>query len=195
MNISQLREVIEFWNNSGGDSKNLALLHCVSSYPTPAEYANIAAINDLRINFPGMTIGYSDHTLGIKACILAVGAGATIIEKHFTLNKSYSDFRDHRLSADPNEMYELVREIRQAEIYMGSGVKEIQNCELELLTNMRRSVAASRNLRAGETINVDDITWVRPGNGIPLGSEDKVVGKKVIQNIDQGELISLDSLL
>jgi sialic acid synthase SpsE len=194
-NISQLKGVLKFWHENGGELKNLSFLHCVSSYPTPAEFANIGAISDLRISFPGIKIGYSDHTLGIKACILAVGAGAMIIEKHFTLDKAYSNFRDHQLSADPTEMHALVREIRQAEIFMGNGVKDIQNCELELLTSMRRSVAATKNLYAGHKINVDDITWVRPGNGIPIGDEVKVIGKKVIKTIEQGELITLDNLL
>ena len=99
------------------------------------------------------------------------------------------------LSADPNEMYELVREIRQAEIYMGSGVKEIQNCELELLTNMRRSVAASRNLRAGETINVDDITWVRPGNGLAPGSENLLIGKRTNKTIGAGSIITINDIV
>jgi N,N'-diacetyllegionaminate synthase len=194
INISQLKGIIRFWCENGGELKNLSLLHCVSSYPTPAEYANIAAINDLRVNFPGVTVGYSDHTLGTKACILAVGAGAMIIEKHFTLDKASSDFRDHHLSADPIEMHALVKEIRQAEIFMGSGVKEIQNCELESLVGMRRSIAAKRDLYAGNSIYINDITWVRPGNGIPAGDEDKIIGKKIIKKIEQGELITLDNL-
>src|SRR5690606_970215 len=90
----------------------LALLHCVASYPTPPEQANLGAIAALRAHFPAAVVGYSDHTLGITAATYAVAAGARIVEKHFTLDKNHSDFRDHQLSADPAEMARLVASIR-----------------------------------------------------------------------------------
>jgi len=121
-----LEALVDFWVRKGGLVNNLALMHCVSSYPTPYNQANIAAIPTLKNKFPDITIGYSDHTLGCDAAVLSVGAGARIIEKHFTLNKKQSDFRDHLLSADPSEMYDLVQRIHHAEVLMGSGIKKIQ---------------------------------------------------------------------
>ena len=96
----------------------LALLHCVSAYPTPAEFANVRAITAMA-SIPGCEIGYSDHTIGITACLAAVALGARIIEKHFTLDTEYSSFRDHQLSADPNEMRALGESIRDLETVLG----------------------------------------------------------------------------
>ena len=99
----------------------LALLHCVSAYPVNPSDANLSAIRTLAEKFPSTTIGYSDHTIGNEAAILAVAAGARIIEKHFTIDRNYSEFRDHQLSADPTSMAELVTKIRDAEILLGTG--------------------------------------------------------------------------
>ena len=115
--VSQIDATVQFLRDQwkeGGTSGELGLLHCVSSYPTPPEQANLRSIPFLAERF-GCTVGYSDHTLGTEAAVLAVAAGARILEKHFTLDKHQSDFRDHQLSADPAEMDELVRRIRQAE--------------------------------------------------------------------------------
>ena len=116
--ISLVRKTVDFWGKYSDNSK-LALLHCVSSYPVPIGQENLGAILELGKTFPNITIGYSDHTLGIEAGKLSVAAGARIVEKHFTLNKTHSNFRDHQLSADPNEMSNLVKAIREVEIQIG----------------------------------------------------------------------------
>jgi sialic acid synthase SpsE len=192
--LNSLKWLVDLWKSVGGRDENLSILHCVSSYPVPKEQANIAAIHSLRKKFPSLTIGYSDHTLGNLAPLLAVAAGAKIIEKHFTLNKRQSDFRDHQLSADPIEMRDLVVQIREASALMGKEVKELQNCELDMVVSMRRSIAASNNLRAGKIIEVSDLTWVRPGSGIPVGQESDVVGRMVLGDILQGELITKEKI-
>ena len=184
--LNSLKWLVDLWKSVGGRDENLSILHCVSSYPVPKEQANIAAIHSLRQKFPSINIGYSDHTLGNLAPLLAVAAGAKIIEKHFTLNKRQSDFRDHQLSADPIEMRDLVVQIREASALMGKEVKELQKCELDMAVSMRRSIAASNNLRAGKIIEVSDLTWVRPGSGIPVGQESDVVGRIVLDDISQG---------
>ena len=170
-------------------------MHCVSGYPVPQAQANLRAISTLKNAFPNLIIGYSDHTLGIQACVLAVAAGAEIIEKHFTLSKNQSDFRDHQLSADPVEMRNLVIQVREASILLGGGVKKLQACEIDMVIPMRRSIAASRALKAGQVICWQDLIWVRPGKGIPVGGECEVVGRKILRNVTQGELITKENLI
>ena len=124
--INEMEKVIQtVWNEQNCDP-GLALLHCVSSYPTPAEQANLKAIKTLAKHFPNCVPGYSDHTFGITAALSAVAMGARVIEKHFTLDKNYSDFRDHQLSADPTDLKELVTHIRELEKMLGSGEKTPQ---------------------------------------------------------------------
>ena len=168
----------------------LALLHCVSAYPVNPSDANLSAIRTLAEKFPSTTIGYSDHTIGNEAAILAVAAGARIIEKHFTIDRNYSEFRDHQLSADPTSMAELVTKIRDTEILLGTG--SLDPCEIERNTEppVRRSIAAARNIEAGDTIVYNDIMWIRPGNGFRPGLEHQVLGKTLKNSIQIGELFS-----
>ena len=170
--------------------QQLALLHCVSSYPTPTKQANLLAIRDLALIVD--TVGYSDHTLGIEAPVLAVALGARIIEKHFTIDKNQSSFRDHHLSADPHELKEMVRRIRLTSEYLGSGGKIIQECEKPNLMNMRRSIIAKRDIQPNRILQIHDIDWVRPGGG--LFQEDEVVGKSAKRLIKRGERINMSDL-
>jgi N,N'-diacetyllegionaminate synthase len=182
------KRIMRVWS-SQNHSGELALLHCVSSYPTPAEAANLAAIRTLSQRFGDCTVGYSDHTLGIEAAILSVGLGARIIEKHFTLRKDFSDFRDHQLSADPAEMTELVRRVRLAEQLLGDGGKHRASVEEPLRTAIRRSIAASRHLSAGARVGWDDLTWVRPGGGLAPGEEAVVLGRTLARDIAAGQIL------
>ena len=166
----------------------LAILHCVSSYPVKPKFANLKAIQTL-IHSLDCTVGYSDHTLGIHASTVAVGLGARIIEKHFTKNKQFSDFRDHQLSADVKEMKQMVKIIREIEQMLGSGKKIIQQPEEESSITMRRSIVAKHALPKGSTINWDNITWTRPGGGLSPGEESVIIGKKLNQPINEGAQI------
>ncbi len=177
---------------SGNSSADYAVLHCVSAYPTAAEDANVTAIGDLAGAFP--LVGYSDHTLGGTACVMAVALGARIIEKHFTLDKAQSDFRDHQLSADPREFAELVARIREAEAMVGSGRKVPTEGEIAFAPQIRRSCAAMGELAAGTVIEEQHIIWVRPGTGIPVGEERQLLGRKLSRDLKHGELFSLDAL-
>lgn len=180
------------WKNLG-IKQELALLHCVSSYPTPVEQANLKAISTLKENF-NCTIGYSDHTLGTEAVCIAAAMGARIIEKHFTLDKNHSSFRDHQLSADPKDMAEIVRRIREIESYLGSGAKVAQENEAKALENMRRSIVAKHKLSAGQVLTWNDLCWMRPAKGLAPGEENKILGRKLKVEINTGELISLEIL-
>ena len=126
-----------------------------------------------------MQIGYSDHCEGIQASTLAVGLGARVIEKHFTDDKNFSDYRDHKLSADPKEMKELVGFIRNSESMMGDGRLKISDTEYLNLVPTRRSIASKRFIPKETIITDKDIMWVRPGDGIT--EKKKVVRKKVLK--------------
>jgi len=194
-NIDEVKQSVKFikniWDNQNIDQE-LALLHCVSSYPTPLENANLLAIRELE-NIAGI-VGYSDHTLGIDAAILSVALGARIIEKHFTIDNNYSDFHDHKLSANPEDFKEMVEKIRLAEKTLGSGIKKPSPEELENRIKIRRSIVAKHDLPTGHKISIDDLDWVRPGDGIRPGGENKVIGKTMKRAFMAGEKIELEFL-
>ncbi len=169
------------------DAASLGLLHCVSNYPTTPENANIGAVASLKAAFPEQTIGYSDHTIGIDAARLAVGAGARIIEKHFTIANDHSEFRDHQLSADPATMKRLVDEIRAARELMGSGAIELSSCEADMASAIRRSIVAAHDLKAGVTITEKDLNWTRPAGGMAPGEERYIIGKRLKSALLQGD--------
>lgn len=171
------------------DKRKLAFLHCVSSYPVPLGDTNLGAIYKLRERYPDLTIGYSDHTIGIDAATYAVAAGARIIEKHFTIDKHHSDFRDHQLSADPDDMKMLVENIRKVEVLLGASEKKIQPSEVGMETAIRRSIAVSRDIPKGSILTFADLTWVRPGTGLLVGNESLVIGKLLNRSLRRGELI------
>lgn len=166
----------------------LAILHCVTSYPVAPEEANLRAIQFLGERFD-VPVGYSDHTVGIDAALLAVALGARIIEKHFTLDKNFSDFRDHRLSAEPAEMADLVRRIRMAALMLGAREKVIQPCEKAVVQTVRRSIVASADLPRGHRLTWSDLTWIRPGGGLAPGEEHLLVGKLLKHSVGFGELL------
>ncbi|PIW29031.1 MAG: hypothetical protein COW30_05875 [Rhodospirillales bacterium CG15_BIG_FIL_POST_REV_8_21_14_020_66_15] len=172
-----------------GIAGELALLHCIVSYPAPPEQANLGAIRTLQAAFPELAIGYSDHIVGLDAAVTAAAMGARIIEKHFTLANDYSDFRDHQLSANPEDMTTLVRHIRTVESMMGDGALGCMDCERELVTPVRRSIAAGRDLPAGHVLGKDDIIWVRPGGGFAPGREVDVLSRKLTRAVAAGNMI------
>lgn len=194
--MNQLRfakaHIDRIWEENGIDSE-LAVLHCVTGYPVPDGQANLKAVRQLQTELQ-CPVGYSDHTLGIEAAVLAVALGARIIEKHFTLDKNTSDFHDHQIAANPDDLRNLIQRIQLAEVLLGSGAKTIQDCEKQNLKAVRRSMVAARDIAAGETIRFEDISWIRPGGGIPPGCEEQILGKIATVRIQQGELFTPESL-
>jgi len=186
-------EVRAVWKTRGIDP-GLAFVHCVSCYPVPPAQANLAAIGTLRSRFPDCAIGYSDHTTGIDAAAYAVAAGARIIEKHFTLDKNYSSFRDHQLSADPDDLRRLVARVREVEELLGNGAREPQQCELASIAAVRRSLAAARDLPAGTALAPADLICVRPGSGFAPGSEAQLLGRRTSRALTAGTLIQASDL-
>jgi N,N'-diacetyllegionaminate synthase len=184
--LAQIRRSVDFARSKG--ARDLAVLHCVSSYPVPPDQANLRAIPALAGQLDA-TIGYSDHTMGIEAAVLAAALGARIIEKHFTLDHDTSDFRDHKLSAEPGELKELVRRIREGGAMLGSGEKRAQPCEEAGLTAFRRSIVAARDLSVGSILDAKDLLWLRPGGGLAPGQEHLLVGRKLLRPLAMGERI------
>lgn len=189
--INQACQTIETVARTSGQPGEIALLHCVSAYPTPPEQANLRAIATLARE-TGKVIGYSDHTLGIDAAVLSVALGARIIEKHFTLSKTQSEFRDHALSADPAELAELVRRVQLAQTLLGTGEKTLQEGEMPTAAAARRSIVARTPLPAGHLLVDADIDWLRPGGGLAPGQESLILGRRLTQAVARGEMINPD---
>jgi len=170
----------------------LSLLHCVTQYPTPPAAANLGVIPHLAAL--GVTPGYSDHTLGIDAAALSVSLGARIIEKHFTISKNHSDFRDHQLSADPQELKSLADRITEIEELLGSGVKQPNESEIDVAPALRRSIVTNRDLPRDHILTQADFEWVRQGGGVETGCEDKLIGKSLVQALQCGAPITLEDV-
>jgi N-acetylneuraminate synthase/N,N'-diacetyllegionaminate synthase len=177
------------WRECGIDQE-MAILHCVTSYPTKLSEANLLTIKTLRERL-GVTVGYSDHTIGIDAAVLSVALEARIIEKHFTLDKNYSDFRDHQLSAAPEEFARLVKRVGKTIAMLGDGAKCLQEGEKEIINKVRRSIVASRDLDKGTVLCWDDLAWVRPAGGLPIGCEGEIIDKALARCIQRGEMITV----
>lgn len=171
-------DVIASSLNSGLLADQLALLHCVSLYPASLADANLNVIQTLQKEF-NLTVGYSDHTLGIEAAIASLSLGARIIEKHFTLDKTRTTFRDHSLSADPADMRRLADAIHQYDAMLGSGEKNISEAETSMGEVARRSIVAAKDLSAGIILSESDFDCIRPRNGLAPYEISSLIGKKL----------------
>lgn len=175
-------------------SDKLVLLHCVSCYPPPLEQINLLSIPYILRRF-GLITGFSDHTIGIEIAQYAAVLGARIIEKHFTIDKSFSSFRDHQLSANPQEMQELVKKIRRIQTIFGNEGIYIMPCETDIQKTIRRSIALQRTILTGEKINFTDIIYMRPGIGLSPEYHLKVIGKSLKSSTDKGNILTLDNIM
>jgi N,N'-diacetyllegionaminate synthase len=169
-------------------AERLAVLHCVSRYPTALEQANLRAIPRLAAALP-LTIGYSDHTLGIEAAVAALALGARIIEKHFTLDKNRSSFRDHALSAEPAEFARLAAIMRTSDAMLGTGVRDSSMPDAETRAVARRSIVAARNLPQGTTLSAADLDYVRPAGGLSPAETASLLGRRLRRALAQHEVI------
>lgn len=189
-NLQEVEEAIQVLLDSGTKKENITILHCNTEYPTPMKDVNLLAMNTIQEKL-GVKIGYSDHTLGIEVPIAAVALGATVIEKHFTLDKTMEG-PDHKASLEPQELAEMVRTIRNIEQAIGgSGVKEISESERKNIAIARKSLIAARAIKAGEVFSAENITVKRPGNGISPMKWDTVIGQIAQRDFMEDELITL----
>lgn len=185
-----VRNAVEALYKNGLSKKNLILLHCNTEYPTPFEDVNLKAMDALREEF-GVEVGYSDHTKGIEVPIAAVALGATVIEKHFTLDCTLPG-PDHKASLEPDELKAMVAAIRNIEKAVdGDGTKHVSESERKNIAIARKSIVAAYDIKAGETFTDENLTVKRPGNGIsPMRWED-VLGQKAKKDFKEDELITL----
>ncbi len=167
----------------------ITVLHCNTQYPTPFEDANLKAMLTLKARF-GLAVGYSDHTLGIEAPVAAVALGATVIEKHFTLDKSL-DGPDHRASLNPRELGAMVTAVRNIEAALGDGIKRPSASETTNKDVVRKSIVARRDIAKGEIFTQENLTVKRPGSGISPMRWFEVLGMRASRDFSEDELISL----
>lgn len=188
--MADLKEIgiaLEILISSGTKKSNITVLHCNTEYPTPLEDANLRAMLTIRDKFK-VKVGYSDHTLGVEVAIAAVAMGASIIEKHFTLNKKMAG-PDHKASLECDELKQMVTLVRNIEKAIGSGIKEPSKSEVKNINLVRKSIVAANNIKKGERFNKNNITVKRPGFGLSPMLWDAVVNKKAKQDFKAGDLI------
>lgn len=168
---------------------NIKLLHCNTEYPTPFKDVNLKAMQTMRELFK-VDVGYSDHTKGIEVPIAAVAMGASIIEKHFTLDKNMEG-PDHKASLEPEELAAMVSGIRHIEMALGNGKKTPSPSEKKNIAIARKSIVAKQNIQIGEELTIDNITVKRPGIGLSPMKWFDVLGTKAARNFKEDELIEL----
>jgi sialic acid synthase SpsE len=169
-------------------SNNLALLHCVSSYPTPLNECNLQMINFLKDRYK-ITVGYSGHELGFLPSLAAVASGAEIIERHITIDKKMEGF-DHKLSLEPQELQEMVSSIRDIENCFSSEQKKVSSTEMITRNKYHVSMISKRSIKKGELLEKGMITYKNPGTGIPPKYEKKYINKKILLDIPIDTLIT-----
>lgn len=187
--LQDVRNALNVLYNNGLKPDDITLLHCNTEYPTPYEDVNLKAMLTLKQEF-GVKVGYSDHTQGIEVPIAAVAMGATVIEKHFTLDRTLPG-PDHVASLEPNELEAMVIAIRNIEKAVGNGVKAITESERKNIAIARKSIIAARKIKAGELLSEENLTVKRPGSGISPMKWDEVIGTAAIRDFEEDELIEL----
>lgn len=178
---------------AGEGLEELALLHCVTSYPTPSDQVNLRAMDRMRELFAG-PVGYSDHTQGHHIVLAAVARGASIIEKHITLDFNVPNAQDWKVSCGPDDFSAFVREIREVETVLGRSVKEVQPCEQEALNWALKSLVAARNLPAGTVLEPMHMLCKRPGDGLPPSRQAELLGKRLARPVDEDTALRLEDL-
>ncbi|CAN5621767.1 N-acetylneuraminate synthase [soil metagenome] len=191
-NMKDIDDALSVLENAGTERKNITVLHCNTEYPTPMEDVNLKAMLSISDKF-GVAIGYSDHTLGIEIPIAAVAMGATVIEKHLTLNRELPG-PDHKASLEPAEFKAMVKAIRNIEKAMGDGVKQPSASEQKNISIARKSLHARKSLPMNHLITEDDFVAKRPGDGISPMELPSLIGKKILRNILEGQIIKAEDI-
>jgi len=185
--MQEVREAFEVLLNNGTEKENITILHANTMYPTPMEDVNLHAMQSIQKELD-ITVGYSDHTLGIEVPIAAVAMGASIIEKHFTLSRSMEG-PDHKASLEPDELKAMVISIRNIEKSLGSYEKKPSPSEMPNMALARKSIVAARKIAKGEVLSEENLTVKRPGEGISPMRWDKIIGKVATKSYDIDEMI------
>ena len=187
--LSDIERAINILEQNGVVRARMTLLHCTTEYPAPFEDVNLNAMKVMGQAF-GTEFGYSDHTSGNTVAVAAVALGAKVIEKHFTLDKTMQG-PDHAASIEPQELSELVKQIRNLEAALGDGLKKISASEKKNLAIVRKSIVAAKNIKRGELFTEDNLTIKRPGTGISPMKIDEIKGTKATMDFSVNELIKI----
>jgi len=187
--LSDVEQALEVLEVAGTPRKRVTVLHCTTQYPTPMEDVNLRAMTTIGKAF-GVRVGYSDHTIGIEVAIAAAALGATIIEKHFTLDRKMLG-PDHSASLEPDELIKMVQGIRNIEQALGDGIKRISPSELKNKSVARKSIVAARAIRAGEAFSEANLTVKRPGTGLSPMLWEEVIVRLASRDFDAEDLITL----
>jgi N,N'-diacetyllegionaminate synthase len=187
-NLVEIEASLTVLEEAGTLRKNITILHCNTEYPTPMKDVNLRAMLSIRDTL-GVSVGYSDHTLGIEVPIAAVALGATVIEKHFTLDRNMTG-PDHQASLEPHELKAMVIAIRNIEKALGDGVKKPSPSEMKNISIARKSIVAKKPIKKGERFSGDNLTVKRPGTGISPMRWNEILGVASEKDYNKDELIS-----
>ena len=188
--LGEIEDALDILTGAGTKLTDITVFHCNTEYPTPMQDVNLKAMLTIKAAFPGIQVGYSDHTLGIEVPIAAVAMGATIIEKHFTLDKGMEG-PDHKASLEPNELKAMVQAIHDIEKALGNGIKKPSLSELKNKPIARKCIVAACDIRKGEPFTEENLTAKRPGTGISPMRWDEIIGKNASRNFNEDEIICL----
>jgi len=188
--IEEIEDAFNYLKHCGG--ADISLLHCISLYPTSSNISNLEAISVLKSKF-NTAVGFSDHTIGIHIPLAAIAKGATIIEKHFTLDKSLPG-PDQKISADPRELADMVKLGKEVYEAVKQNDKVLSKDEVAMRPLMRRSIVARKDLSVGTEITIDDLDFKRPGNNISPTKLDEILGKQLLRSIKKDMPIKLDDV-
>lgn len=190
--IDEIRKAVKIIENTG--NKNLCLLHCISIYPVEAESINLNNIVMLMKEFPEYPIGFSDHSVGTELASAAIALGACLIEKHLTLDKTKVGM-DNQMATEPDEMKQLVESCHNVQKAMGSYERIVSAEEIEQRTKMRRSLIYTRDMKIGDFIQEIDVYAKRPGTGIPPTDVMKVIGRRLLKDVEKDTIINESDLV
>jgi N-acetylneuraminate synthase len=187
--LDSFREAFSSEDGRRALQKNVTLLHCTTEYPAPFAEVNLLAMDTLRSAF-GLPVGFSDHTAGISIPVAAVARGATIIEKHFTIDRELPG-PDHRASLEPDELRSMVLSIRQVEMALGASTKGPTPSEFKNIQVVRKSLVAAARINKGEVFTEENITFKRPGNGVSPFYYWDLLGRKANRDYEQDEVVAI----
>lgn len=187
--IDEIERALNALLDAGTKKKNITILHCTSQYPAPINELNLNAMITIKNKFD-ISVGYSDHSMGIEIPCAAVALGATVIEKHFTINRNMEG-PDHKASMEPNELSLMVKSIRNIESALGDGIKKPTLSEIKNKNIARKSIVASKKIKEGEKFTKDNISLMRPGDGLSPINWELVIGKNAIRDFEAEEQIEI----
>ena len=190
--LKEIKNALSVLTGSGTPLEKITVLHATTEYPCPLDEVNLSAMKTISETF-SVRVGYSDHTQGIEVSIAAVAMGATVIEKHFTIDREMEG-PDHKASLEPEELKLMVQSIRNIELAYGNGDKKPTKSEINNKTHARKSIVAKRDIKKGQAFTVENISAKRPGNGISPMRWDEVLGRKAERNFSKDEPIALSDL-